>query len=308
MKNLLFCALLGMALAACGGSVPKPTLAPTAPAKESAFVSAARGISIADAPVVPAISQKARQLYKDGVAAGNNPRVFSKVGDCMTENAHFMAPFAEGQYALGEYTALEPTIKNYFGVPARVAQNAGQSWAQDSFATKGIASFGGFNVAGPLDATWADPKWCNAGETPLTCEYRVTKPSVALIMFGTNDAAATDPETFVAFYRQMIEQTTAQKILPVLSTFPTRPENVGKSVLLNQLVLALGREYDLPVINLNRALEPLPNRGVDAQDTTHLTVPANGRADDFTPAGLQAGFNMRNLVTLQTLHAILAGK
>ena len=309
MKNLLRIAILGMALAACGGAAathaPTPAkTAKTAPAAESAFINAARGISIANAPVVPAISQKAKQIYADGIAAGNNPRVFSKVGDCMTDNPHFLAPFAQGKYMLGEYAALEPVIKNYLGVPARTTPN----WAQDSFATKSIAAFGGFNVAGPLDATWADPKFCNAGESPLACEYRLAKPGVALLMFGTNDAAATEPEAFVKFYRQMIDETLAKKILPVISTFPTRPENVDKSVLLNQLVLALGKEYDIPVINLNRALEPLPNHGVDAKDTTHLTVPPNDRADDFTPTGLQAGFNVRNLVTLQTLSEVQSSK
>lgn len=214
---------------------------------------------------------------------------------------HFLAPFSEGRYTLGAHASLETTIKHFLGTPAR----NGQGWTRDSFATTGLAAFGGFNVAGPLDATWANPNWCTAGESPLACDLRVSKPSVALVMFGTNDASATEPDAFLQYYRQIVELVLANQTLPVLSTFPTRPENPDKSRLLNQLVAQVAREYDVPLINLKRALEPLQNHGVDPKDSTHLTLPAGGRADDLSPTGLQAGFNMRNLVTLQTLDAIL---
>lgn len=283
-------------LAACAGCAAAPT--PTPPPARSA---APAGLDASSLPVIPAIGARAAQIYKAGVAAGNNPRVFAKVGDCMTETPHFLAPFSEGRYALGEHAALEPAIKHFLGTPAR----SSQGWTQDSFATTGLAAFGGFNVAGPLDATWANPKWCTAGESPLACDLRVSKPSIALIMFGTNDASATEPEAFVQYYRQIVGLVLANQTLPVLSTFPTRPENPDKSRQLNRLVAQVAREYDVPLINLNRALEPLPNHGVDPKDTTHLTLPPGGRADDLTPAGLQAGFNVRNLVTLQTLDAIL---
>lgn len=78
-----------------------------------------------------------------------------------------------------------------------------------------------------LDSTWADPQWCLSGETPLACEYRVTRPSIALIMFGINDGAATEPEAYEAYLRLIVTQTLERKIVPVLHTFPTRPGESG---------------------------------------------------------------------------------
>jgi len=136
----------------------------------------------------------------------------------------------------------------------------------------------------------------------------VAQPSVAIIMFGTNDVAYTDPATFDYFYRTLVIKTLDANVLPILSTFPTRPEDEAKSLLLNQIVVQIALDYDLPLLNLNRALAPLPHQGVDPNDTIHLSVPpeGQGRVDQFTPENLQYGFTVRNLVTLQALQAVLA--
>ena len=44
---------------------------------------------------------------------------------------------------------------------------------------------------------------------------------------------------------------------------------------------------------------------IPVNDTIHLSVPADQQVDDFTADHLQSGFNMRNLVTLQALAAVL---
>jgi hypothetical protein len=250
--------------------------------------------------VVPVISATARAIYQAGLARGNNPRVFSKLGDCMTENPFFLVTFAQGHYDLGPYADLQTVLDHYKGVPARSG-----NWQLDSFATVGLAAASGFNVAAPLDATWADPKWCQGGESPAACEFRVARPSVALIMFGTNDVGYTDPASYDFFMRSLIEQALDDGVLPMLSTFPTRPENPAKSLLLNQIVVRVALDYDIPLINLNRAIEPLPHQGVNPADTIHLSVPPDGRVDRFTADELQYGFTMRNLVTLQALQALL---
>jgi GDSL-like lipase/acylhydrolase family protein len=258
-------------------------------------------LSLADYPIVPTFSAAARAIYAAGLARGSNPRVFSKLGDCMTENPYFLVTFAEGAYDLGPYAELQTVLDHYRGVPARTGD-----WSQDSFATKGLAAASGFNIAGPLDPTWADPKWCRSGESPAACEFRVARPSVALLMFGTNDVAFTEPANYDFFLRSLIEQSIDSGVLPILSTFPTRPEEPDKSRLFNQIVVRAALDYDLPLINLNRALEPLPDHGVNPDDTIHLSVPPDGRVDRFTPEDLQYGFTVRNLLTLQALQALLA--
>ncbi len=312
--------LLSWLLAGCASATPSPTLAPTVPVPTPTAESAVRPrpappklgafdpatvahINLDDYAIVPEISATASALYTAGLAAGNNPHIFSKLGDCMTENEHFLVTFAEGQYDLGPYADLQAVLDQYSGVPARAGD-----WQLDSFATVGLAAAAGFNIAGPLDATWANPQWCEGGESPAACEFRVAQPSVAVIMFGTNDVAFTDAATFDYFYRTLVIKTLDAQVLPILSTFPTRPEDEAKSLLLNQVVVQIALDYDLPLLNLNRALAPLPHHGVDPNDTIHLSVPpeGQGRVDQFTPESLQYGFTVRNLVTLQALQAVLA--
>jgi hypothetical protein len=263
------------------------------------------GIKLSDYPIIPEIKPAARLIYQAGLARGNNPHVFSKLGDCMTagtavEPPYFLVPFSKGKYDLGKYGSLQAVIDQFAGVPAR-----GNGWKLDSFATIGFAAAGGFNIAGPLDPTWADPKWCEAGESPAACEYRVSQPSLALIMFGTNDVNFTEAEAYDFYLRTLVIQTLDRDILPILSTFPPRPENPEKSLLLNQIVVRVAEAYGIPLINLTQALEPLPNHGVNPENTTQLSIPADERVDVFTEANLQTGFTVRNLVTLQTLEAVL---
>jgi hypothetical protein len=296
--------LLAFVLSACATQAsPAGTPSPSRPAPpklEKFDPSTVSGIKLEDVPIEPQVSPRIRDLYQSGLRQGNNPHVFAKLGDCMTENPFFLGPFAAGKYDLGEYTNLKATIEQFYGYSTR-----GNGWQKDSFATVGLASAGGFNVAAPLDATWADPKWCQAGESPLTCEYRVSRPSIAIIMFGTNDVNYTDAATYDFYLRTIISQTLDHDIVPILNTFPTRPEDPQKSLLLNQIVVRVAQDYGIPLVNLNRALEALPNHGVNPQDTTHLSTPADQRVDVFTPANLQTGFTVRNLVTLQALDAVL---
>jgi hypothetical protein len=282
-------------------AVEPPTLvSPPLPALDTFDPASVAGIDLADYPIVPAISANARAIYQAGLARGNKPGVFSKLGDCMTENPYFLVTFADGDYDLGEYASLAEVIDHFSQAPARSA-----NWELNSFATVGLAAASGFNIAGPLDATWADPAWCQGGESPAACEYRWAQPSVAIIMFGTNDVAYTDAATYNYFLRTLVADTIDRGILPLLNTFPTRPEDPEKSLLLNRIVVRVAEDYDIPLINLNRALEPLPHQGVDPNDTIHLSVPADQQVDDFTADHLQSGFNMRNLVTLQALAAVL---
>ncbi|HEY3289075.1 MAG TPA: SGNH/GDSL hydrolase family protein [Anaerolineae bacterium] len=307
LPRSLLILLLSIFLSACMASsntatpVPSATSAPRAGSFDSASVS---GISLNDIAVLPAVSARMKALYQAGIAQGNNPNVFAKLGDCMTENPYFLGPISEGKYELGEYTNLKPVIEQFAGHPTRGASAQG-GWQKDSFATIGLASAGGFNVAAPLDSTWADPKWCQSGESPLACEYRISRPSIAIIMFGTNDVNYTDAATYDFYLRTIVSETLNRRIVPILNTFPTRPEDRQKSLLLNQIAVRVARDFDIPLVNLNRALEQLPNRGVNPEDSTHLSIPEDKRVDIFTADHLTAGFTMRNLVTLQSLQAVL---
>jgi hypothetical protein len=256
-------------------------------------------------PIVPELTAHVVGVYQEGLRRGHNPRVFSKIGDCMTATPDFMEPFGKGDYSVGTYTSLQKVIDYYAGIPARDKDNQGKTADFDSFTNPGLAATSGFNAASVLDATWNDPKWCKSSESPLACEYRVSKPSIAIIMFGTNDLKSITPEQFDFYLRMVIVQTYNAGIVPILSTFPMQPGADAASLLYNQITARIAVDYDIPLINLWRALEPLPHKGVDPENSTHMTKPDGGHTGSLAEADLQAGYNVRNLVTLQTLEVIL---
>jgi hypothetical protein len=72
--------------------------------------------------------------------------------------------------------------------------------------------------------------------------------------------------------------------------------------IFNAITRALAREYDIPLVDLWAALQPLPSYGLTT-DGVHLTyVPPY--STDFTADNLKFGMTMRNLTTLQALDAV----
>jgi hypothetical protein len=251
-------------------------------------------------PIVPEINDYVKAIYAEGKQRGLNARIFSKVGDCMTATPDFLEPIGKGDYTLGKYTSLQKVIAYYAGVPAR-----DKDFKLDSFANPGLAATSGFNAATVLDPIFADPAWCKSNESSLACEYRVSKPSIAVIMFGTNDLTSITAEQFEFYLRRVVVETHNAGIIPVLSTFPVQPSFIDNSLLYNKITAKVATEYNIPMINLWLALKPLKHGGVDPEYPTHMTKPTSGRSASFEETDLESGYNVRNLATLQTLEAIL---
>jgi len=233
------------------------------------------------------ITAHARQIFLAGQALGNHPDVFSKVGDSNTDNPAFLTPFDQGNYHLGTYGDLELTI-NYF---------------KGSFSRISAAAVGGFSTAKVMDPA-NDRAGCAGGETPLACEYRINQPSVALILLGTGDQHSW--QGFEARYRTIIDYTIAHGIVPVLMTKADdleSKEDTAPVGFTNDTIRRLAQEYDIPLLDLRHAVEPLPNLGC-GPDGFHYNSPPDGQTTTFDTAHLIYGFNMRNLTALQALDAL----
>lgn len=291
----LLLALLPLAWTPVRAQAPTPTLAPpVTPVMGSFDPASVAGVDLSALPIIPELSDTARAILLDSLSQGRNPRAFAKVGDCMTEDPAFLYPLAGDEVVWGEYGDLQAALEFY------------SEGEENPFGRKSQAAAGGFNAASVIDTMWANPEFCEAGETPLACELRLMEPSVALIMFGTNDVYYLDEAQFDYFLRSVLVETINAGTLPVLSTFPLRPEFPEKTELFNRIAARAAEDYDIPLINLWRALEPLPHQGVDPDDTTHLTSPDEGTAAQFTEDALRSGFAVRNLVTLQMLGELRA--
>ncbi len=263
-----------------GGETPLPTAATSTTATSPSQSPA----SWKDLPVVPALSAHARDVYQVGVVKGNNPHAFAKVGDCETDTDWFLEDFDKGvsYYSLGPYQPLQATIDFFKG----------------SFGRKSLAARRGFNAAALLTSFWADPAQCKADESPLACEYRILRPSFALVMLGTNDVPRKD--AFEENLRKVIEFSLDQSVLPVLAT---TADNLEGDESINATIARLAQEYDLPLWNFWAAVQPLPGHGL-VEDGAHLT-PAPNRFDD--PVAMKSAWPWRNLTALQVLQAVWQG-
>ncbi|MGW8249749.1 MAG: hypothetical protein ACWGO1_03835 [Anaerolineales bacterium] len=234
-----------------------------------------------DLPVIPDISDRVKEIYQAGVELGNNPRAFSKIGDCGSTPAWFLGDFDRGPrfYNLGDHQYLEAVIQEF----------------QGSYGRTSLAAKSGFNASSVFATLWANREYCLPDETPLACEYRVQRPILAFIMLGSNDVWHLD--TFEPQMKNIIEFSIQNGVIPVLST---KADNLEKDHAINQTIARLAMEYQIPVVNYWRAVQDLPDKGLQ-EDAVHITWGPN-RFDD--PQVMKAGWPVRNLVTLETLDQI----
>jgi hypothetical protein len=264
----------GAAIPATQATQPLPTLGPD---------------DWQELPVIPeTVSQRVYEIYLRGLELGNNPRAFSKIGDCGSTPAWFLGDFDRGPkyYRLGEYGSLEPAIEYFAG----------------SYDRTSLAAKEGFNASSVFTQLWANRSQCEADESPLACEYRVHKPILAFIMLGTNDV--WHPDTFEPQMRKIIEFSIDNGVIPVLSTKADNREGDGS---VNATIARLAVEYQVPLWNYWLAVQPLPDHGLQ-EDGAHITWGGN-RFDD--PQAMSKGWPVRNLNALQMLDLLrqsLAGE
>jgi hypothetical protein len=256
-----------------------------------------------NAPILPrvdgAMIATARAVLARGQALGNNPRVFTKIGDCMTDNAYFLGEFGFGKdnYDLGSYANLQDVI-DYFSVPLR-----GTTF--NSFNIESLASYSGMTSVGLQEPGWAikGGNLCFKSESMLACDYRVDKPSVALIMVGFADTELIPAPDFGPSIRRLVQTSLNSGVIPVLSTFPQDEAYKEASIIMNNDIYQAAQDFHVPMINLAAALAKLPDHGVD--NNSHLTVPPTPATTGiFRPENMGFGIVVRNLITLQTLDIV----
>jgi hypothetical protein len=236
-------------------------------------------------PVIPTqISARTREIFRSGQAIGNNPHVFSRIGDCASAAPAFLVGF-DDKPNLGDYASLQPAIDYY----------------QGSFKRPSIAAKNGLNSAGLLSTLWTGEQ-CLKNESLLDCQYRLDQPSFALIAIGTNEAyyVHVNPGSFERNMRIIIENTIARGIVPVLGTKADDVEGDGS---INASIARLAMEYEIPLWNFWLAVQPLPGHGM--VEPEHLSSVSYANFTDFTiPNSLEYGMQVRNLTALQMLNLL----
>jgi hypothetical protein len=221
-------------------------------------------------PIIPEMTRRAYEIYYQGLLQGNNPRAFSKVGDCQNIKDAFLGKYDNlERYPLeDDQSHLLDTIENFSGY----------------FDTDGQAVRGGFSAATVLSALRADQNVCLPGENPLDCELRLTRPSIVFISFEVWWEGRT-VETYEKYMRQVIETVIEHGAVPILAT---KADNIEGDHSINLATARLAQEYDLPLWNFWASVQPLPNQGMDME-----------RNDGFHIA--PAAWSMRSITALESL-------
>lgn len=238
-----------------------------------------------------------QQVYARGQELGNNANVFAKVGDSITVSSMTLHPIGVGLYNLAGYAYLQGVIDFYTAGKTRDERN--------SFNEESVAAGIGWTTYAVLDPEASDPDQCLPGEIPLLCEYRLLRPSVALIMYGTNDIGVIESRQYRANLDRIVTLTEAQGIIPVLTTVPTRVDYEARTREFNQIVTEVALAHQIPLLDYGGAMQPLGRAGFDL-DRVHPSPPPRGYegAADFSETNLGYGYVVRNLTALQILDAV----
>lgn len=228
-----------------------------------------------DWPIIPEVTNTAREIYSKGLELGNNPHAFSKVADCQNVRQSFLGFFDHpGQYEqMSGMEELQDTIDNFSGY----------------FDRDGQATQYGFNAAAVLSPLWTDTEVCLPDENPLECELRITRPTFVLISLEFWFEGRTS-DVYERYMRQIIEYTISQGAVPILAT---KADNIEEDHSLNLTTANLAYEYDIPLWNWWAAAQPLGDHGIDPyRDGFHISVEA---------------WNVRSKTFLQTLDHLWEG-
>ena len=258
----------------------------TAPVTTSLTTSTPKPLLEKDAwmemPVIPTgVSDSMREVYKLGLAMGNDPRRFSVIGDCQNVSSYFLSTFDKpGDFSLGVYADLQPTIDYY----------------QGSFSRNSLAVKGGFNAAAVLSPLRSDPNACNQNESPLDCELRVWKPSVVFVSMETWWSKKPAQE-YDKYMRRVIERILEAGVVPIIAT---KADNLEGDNSINATIAQIAYDYDIPLWNFWAVVQPLPSQGL-TPNGFYLTFARNFFDD---PVRMQRAWPWRNLTALQALDVV----
>lgn len=237
-------------------------------------------------PITPWVADRLHQIAATRVDRLED--VFMKVGASSTVNTHTLHCFAGGDVELGSHAELDPTLQFYLG---------GDAAGTTPFDRVTLAAKGGETAGWAIEG---DP-------TPLQSELDAISPRVALVHYGANDMGfgATFDAALQAFYLDMsalLDALEDQGVVPILFGITRRADDPDADrwvATWNATIRGLAQGRQTPFVDLHHAIDPLPGHGL-AEDGLHLEAYAGG-ACILDDAGLEHGYNVRNLVALEAL-------
>lgn len=275
-----------------------------------AFNQEARGAEWEQLPVVPAlgpvVAGHVEKIAARGTSLGNQPGVFAKIGDSITASPSFLQALACRRPQLGAWSKLRGTVAFFGETAVPRGSEVAQCEVSNSYSRVGVAAVPGWRAVDALSRLEASPECLDL--PAVSCELQQIHPSVALIMFGTNDLTDFSAVQVRRDLARVARIVAGAGTIPVISTIPPRARwpYSQRVARFNAEIAALAETRALPLWNYWRQMvEPgVPDRGL-GEDGVHpsaLCPPCT--AIDFRPEGLRQGYALRNLGALRVLDAL----
>jgi len=236
-------------------------------------------------PLTPGVVANLRRI---AAREAHDDDALMKVGDSITVSSSHLTCFAGANVDLDGRTALQPVLD---------AINSTRIAGRSPFARTSLAATIG----------WSAQSAINGNPAPLEQELAATNARFATVMFGTNDIGFMNLDAYGKNLFTLVDRLVARGVVPIVSSIPPRDDSTTADAQVpwyNGVTRALAQSRQVPYIDLNRELLPLPNHGITTVDGVHLNTSVSSgssRGCLLTPAGLRYGHNVRNLLTLEAL-------
>ncbi len=209
-------------------------------------------------PVVPAlgpvVAGHLEKVASRGERFGNRPGVVAKIGDSITASPSFLQALACSPAELGPYEELRGTLGFFGRTPVPSGSEEAQCPVSNSYSRLGAAAVGGWRAADALLSRESFPE-CQ-GLPAVSCELQLIHPSVALIMFGTNDLKVISATRFRLDLARVVRRVSSAGTIPVISTIPPRATQPfsQRVARFNAEIAALAENRALPLWNYWRQM------------------------------------------------------
>ncbi len=271
------------ALSASGAPAPPPPK-PTAPPRAVRYPS-----DRVESPISAAVVQSMRRI------AARNPSLpsdaFAKIGDSITASADYLYCFSKHHRLhhvdLADHGELASTLERFRG---------GKAAGRDPFFRESVAAVVGWSAWQMLRGT----------PSPLDVELDKVPARFAFVMFGTNDLEAQNPRGYADNMFDVVDHIIQRGTIPIVFSIPPRLDKPSRNAWVpryNGVVRGIAMLRQIPFVDFHLALDKAPHHGL-AKWGIHPSTYAGKLgfdACDFSAEGLEHGYNVRNLVSLEAL-------
>lgn len=211
--------------------------------------------------------------------------VFIKVGDSITVSGAFLQCLDGTAVDLGGRTHLDATRLH--------------------FAAGRIASTSPYDRVSSAASVGKSASWALAGSpSPLAQEMDAAEGRYAVLMYGTNDIGngTGSVHSYGRNLLALVDTLTAAGVVPVVSSVPPRDDSTAADLQVprfNLVARGVAQARGVPFVDLHRELLPLPSHGLGSDGIHPNSAPAGSCR--FNATGLEYGYDVRNLITLEAL-------